>query len=194
MSQKFIIASFDPASTRNLGWATTVLDKNPSKNIVSVKPITKPVITDWACGTFVMPVLEDRWKVLWPIFAMSEAFLNENKPNIVVIEQTSNFAGGFITGQVSQCIGAIFAAAGKLDCNIEFAYPSNIKKIVAGHGRAKKGVIKKATTKLLEANGIEKMKFDSEHAADASANIFYWLIKHKVIEPLDFGDKGTKNE
>jgi len=188
MAKKYIVTSFDPASTRNLGWATTILNKKPSKSNKKI------IIESWNCGTFVLPIHEERWQVLWPIFAISEAFLAEQKPDVVIIEQTSSFAGGFITGQVSQCMGSIFAAAGKLACNLEFAFPTSVKKTITGHGRAKKGAIKKSVTKLLEASGIEKMKFDSEHAADASANILYWLIKHEIIKPLDFGSsKGTKN-
>ncbi len=173
----FCITSFDPASTRNLGWATAILDQVPSK---------ETSVTGWSCGTFVMPTTDERWQVLWPIFAVTEAFLEDPKPDLVIIEKTSSFAGGYITGQVSQCMGAIYAVCGKLNCNLDFVYPSSIKKVVAGNGRAKKSQLKKSVSSLLEAIGIEKMKFDSEHAADASANILYWLIKHEVIAPLEF--------
>lgn len=178
--ENFVIASFDPASTRNLGWAVATLDTE--------QPTPKSTVIKWACGTFVLPFIEERWKVLWPIFAISESFLSDIDPNVVVIEKTSSFAGGFVTGQVSNCMGVIYAVCGKLECNLEFVYPTTVKKTVAGHGRAKKGAVKKAVNILLERIGVGKVVFDSEHAADASANILYWLIKQEIIKPL-----GEKN-
>ena len=81
-------------------------------------------------------------------------------------------------------MGVILAASVKNNVAVEFVYPTSVKKLVADHGRATKTQLKKATRHLLERAGIEKVKFDSEHAADATANILYWLIKNQIIQPL----------
>ncbi len=172
---KYTIIGFDPASTRNIGWASLVLSKKPSD---SAK------MSSWEGGTFVMPIMTERWQVLWPMFSTVEAFLEERNPHLVVVEETSRFSGGFITGQVSHCMGVIFAACGKLDLPVEFVYPTSVKKLVAGHGRATKPKLKKAVRTLLESLGVKKPKFDSDHTADATANIFYWLMKNGVMSPL----------
>jgi Holliday junction resolvasome RuvABC endonuclease subunit len=173
---KYTIVGFDPASTRNIGWASLVLSKKPSDTAK---------IANWEGGTFVMPVTEERWQVLWPMFMTVEAFLQERSPSLIVVEKTSSFAGGFVTGQVSQCMGAILAACGKLGIPVEFVYPTSVKKLVAGHGKASKSKLKKAVRCHLEGFGIKKPKFDSDHTADATASIFCWLMKNGVMSPLE---------
>jgi len=128
-----------------------------------------------------MPVMEEKWQVLWPMFLKIESFLEETNPHLVVMEKTSSFAGGFVTGQVSHCMGVILCLCGKYKVPVEFAYPTSVKKVVAGHGGASKSDLKKATKGLLLAAGVENTKFNSDHTADATANVFYWLIKNSVI-------------
>jgi Holliday junction resolvasome RuvABC endonuclease subunit len=171
---KYTIVGFDPASTRNIGWSSFSLSKKPSNTAK---------ISKWSGGTFVMPITEEKWQVLWPMFESVNEFLEEQQPHLVVVEKTSSFAGGFITGQVSHCMGVILAVCGKLSIPVEFVYPTSVKKLVAGHGRAPKGKVKKATKNLLIAAGIEDVKFHSDHTADAAASVFYWLIKAGVISP-----------
>ena len=173
---KYTIVGFDPASTRNIGWTSLVLSKKPSSNAK---------ISIWEGGTFVMPLTEERWQVLWPMFSTIEEFLMDKKPHLVVVEKTSSFAGGFITGQVSHCMGVILAICGKLNIPVEFVYPTSVKKLVAGHGRAKKGQLKKAVKMLLEYAGIKNPTFDSDHTADATASVFFWLMKNGVMSPLE---------
>lgn len=169
---KYTIIGFDPASTRNIGWSSFVLSKKPCKTAK---------ICEWAGGTFVMPIMEEKWQVLWPMFIAIEDFLEEQEPHLVVVEKTSSFAGGFITGQVSHCMGVLLAVCGKYKIPVEFVYPTSVKKIVAGHGRAKKPQVKKATKNLLTNAGVKDVKFHSDHTADAAASVFYWLIKSGVI-------------
>jgi Holliday junction resolvasome RuvABC endonuclease subunit len=181
---KYTIIGFDPASTRNIGWAVIELDKKPSKTAK---------IHSWECGTFVMPNVEERWQILWPMFMLTEAFLEDNKPHLVIVEQTNSFGGRrnmFITGQVSHCMGVMLAACGKHEIDVEFVFPTSVKKLVSNNGRAKKPLMKKSTHKLLEMAGVENIKFDSEHAADATANILYWLIKNDIISPIKEQDNG----
>ena len=173
---KYTIVGFDPASTRNIGWASLVLSKKPSNNAK---------VSSWEGGTFVMPVTDERWQVLWPMFSTVEDFLLDKKPHLIIVEKTSSFAGGFITGQVSHCMGAILAVCGKLGIAVEFAYPTSVKKQVAGHGRATKPKVKKAVKMLLERSGVKNPTFDSDHTADATAGIFFWLIKNGVMPPLE---------
>jgi Holliday junction resolvasome RuvABC endonuclease subunit len=170
---KHVIIGFDPASTRNIGWSSFTLSKKPSKTAK---------ICDWAGGTFVMPVMDEKWQVLWPMFIVIDAFLEEQTPDLVIVEKTSSFAGGFVTGQVSHCMGVLLAACGKHKMPVEFVYPTSVKKVVAGHGRSTKSKMKKATKEHLKQAGIDA-KFHSDHTADAASNVLYWLIKNGVISP-----------
>ena len=140
-----------------------------------------------------MPLTEERWEVLWPMFVTVEEFLEQRNPHLVVVEKTSSFAGGFITGQVSHCMGVLFAVCGKLKIAVEFVYPTSVKKLVAGHGRATKPQVKKSVRALLEKSGIKKPVFDSEHTADATASVFYWLMKNGVMSPLEGESNGQTN-
>lgn len=169
---KYRIIGFDPASTKNIGWSVITLNKKPSKSAQ---------ISDWEGGTFVMPVFDERWQVLWPMFLTTDVFLEDREPHLVIVEKTSSFAGGFITGQVSHCMGVLLAACGKNKIPVEFVYPSSVKKVVAGHGRASKSKMKKAVKQILEDSGVLNVKFDSDHTADACAGILYWLINAGVI-------------
>ncbi len=171
---KYTIIGFDPASTRNIGWSSFTLSKKPSKTAK---------ISEWAGGTFVMPITDEKWHVLWPMYLVLDEFLGEQDPHLVVVEKTSSFAGGFITGQVSQCMGVLLAVCGKYKIPVEFVFPTSVKKLVTGDGRAKKSKVKKATKKLLTDAGVEEIKFHSDHTADAAASVFYWLIKTGVISP-----------
>lgn len=173
---EYTIIGFDPASTRNIGWSMFTLSKKPSKTAK---------ICDWSGGTFVMSITDEKWQVLWPMYLVIESFLEEHSPNMVIIEKTSSFFGGFITGQVSQCMGVLLAACGKHKISVEFVYPTSVKKLVAGHGRATKSKMKSATKELLTAAGVEDIKFHSEHTADAAGNVLYWLIKTGVIAPKE---------
>lgn len=152
-----IILSFDPASFRNTGWSVFTRDK-----------------TTCISGTIVTKEKEP-WKALYPIFQEVDKILSKYKPDVVVIEKTSSFSGGFITGQVSNCIGVTLAACGKHKRKVEFVYPTHVKKIVTGNGRAKKADIKKAVRDYLKKETGKDIKFDSEHSCDAAANIICWL-------------------
>lgn len=181
--QNFLIIGLDPASLRNIGWSILELTNSPDKK--------NATICDWRGGTFVMPTMEERWQVIWPMFVMLDIFLTEKRPDLVILEKTNQFAqkgGGFVTGQVSHCMGAIYAVCGKHGVDVQFAYPTSVKKTVAGHGRATKTQVKKAVKSILERHNIENVKFDSEHTADAAATILHWLIQKDVIKPLDSED------
>lgn len=171
---KYTIIGFDPASTKNIGWSTFILSKKPSSTAK---------ICEWEGGTFVIPAKEERWQVLWPMFLLLDDFIEEQDPHLIVVEKTSSFAGGFITGQVSHCMGVLLAVCGKHKVPVEFVYPTSVKKLVAGHGRATKSKMKAATRKLLVNAGVENVKFDSDHTADAAGSVFYWLINAGVISP-----------
>lgn len=171
-----VIVSFDPASSRNLGWALANISTDLKEKT------TKLSI---AAGTFVLPSQADSWRNLGNIRLLTDDFLQKQEPDLVVVEKTSSFAAGFITGQVSQCMGSILASC-CLHCDtVEFVLPSHVKKVVSGNGRAKKNEMKKAVLTILQSLGIENAKFDSEHAYDAIANIFCYLIDAgKLVNPI----------
>jgi Holliday junction resolvasome RuvABC endonuclease subunit len=137
-----------------------------------------------SAGTLTVPKFEDdqRYLALWPMFVLVDAFLEKSEPDLIIVEQTSSFKGGFVTGQVSQCMGVILAVCGKHETQAAFVYPSTVKKRVAGHGRATKTQMKKAVQEIIKQLADQEVKFDSEHAIDATANIICWLAQQGAIE------------
>jgi len=176
MSQLTKVLSFDPASVRNLGWSVIEIEADVSQNFV-----LKRVKCD--AGTIVLPKVSEPWEAMWPIFVFVDTILLAQEPNLIIIEKTSSFAGGFVTGQVSNCIGVILACCGKHEVPVSFVYPSHVKKVVTGNGRAVKSEMKKRVQQLIsDLSGGKTIKFDSEHACDATANILCWLIEHDMLE------------
>lgn len=167
------IASFDPASQRNIGWSLLKFNSK-YKEVLAI-----------SADTFVMKSYPGLWQVYWPMFSEVDRFLKKEKPDLVVIEKTSNFAGGFITGQVSQCIGCILASCGKNKLEVEFVYPSSVKLLTAGYGKATKPQIRKSVQKFIFDLTGEEVKYSSEHAYDAMANILFYLMSKKYLTPQD---------
>ncbi len=167
MSTKII--GFDPASLRNLGWSIIDYDDTNVRDSLTC-----------SAGTFVTSVTEEPWQVLWPLSAVVDGLLEAQKPDSVVIEQTSIFGGNrFVTGQIANCIGVILACCGKYSIPVKFVHPTHVKKVLTGDGKASKSKLKKETKRILDDNEIV---FDSEHACDATANILCWLLDNKIIE------------
>lgn len=173
------IAGIDPASTRNLGWCLCTVDSDLTP--IEDNSQFQNINMNWKGGTFTISPKEEKWQCLWPMFMVVDDFLNKYNPSLVVLEKTSSFSGGFITGQVSNCMGVILAVCGKHEIPVIFAYPTTVKKIVSGHGRSTKSIMRKSVKKIFEKLSIKDVKFDSEHSVDATANIIYWLIKEKFI-------------
>jgi len=99
----------------------------------------------------------------------------------VAISNQIRFSGGFVTGQVSNCMGVILSACGKHDLAVAFVYPSHVKKVITGNGRATKGQMKKYVKDMMYQLCGEHVKFDSEHSCDATANILCWLKENKKL-------------
>ncbi len=167
------IISFDPASFRNLGWAKA--------------EITESGIVINA-DTSVTPEIHEVWQAYWPILQFVDQLLGKESPDLVIVEKTSAFSsssGSFVTGQVSHCMGVIYAACGKYGIPVDFVLPTSAKMIVAGHGKATKSQIKKAIQHFVTDLTSDKIvKYSSEHAYDSVGNILCYLIVNGKIQPL----------
>lgn len=164
MSKNFKILSFDPASKKNVGWS-----------IVSFVQTEKDFQLDAVNGgTFVTNHIEP-WQTLWPVFQFADSVINFHKPDYIVMEKTSSFSGGFVTGQVSNCMGAILAACGKHNSKVSFVFPTHVKKVVTGKGKATKTMMKRSVSSFVLKYLNITLKLDSDHAYDALGNIICWL-------------------
>jgi len=167
------ILAFDPASFRNLGWAQVTVTENG--------------INSFVADTFVTPDIHDVWQAYWHIYKFVDALIDKEKPDVVVVEKTSSFStknSSFIGGQVSQCMGVIFAVCGHYKTKVEFALPTSVKITVSGHGKATMTQIRKSVQHFVNELTEEKPKYSSEHAYDSVANILYYLIVHDKVDPL----------
>lgn len=164
------ICSLDPSSTKNLGFAVVDLQNAGDETVVEL-----------AAGTFVLePLGEERWTVLWPLFQVVDLFFTNAQPDLVVVEQTGAFSGSFITSQIANSIGVILACCGKHDVDIVFVYPTHVHKVIYGKGKATKTQIRKAVISILKQLKCD-VKFDSEHAYDAIANILCFMHECEEI-------------
>ncbi|MFA6088601.1 MAG: crossover junction endodeoxyribonuclease RuvC [Candidatus Woesearchaeota archaeon] len=164
------ICSFDPSSTRNLGYAVASLENTKGELYSQIK-----------AGTFVLEPKEERPLLLWSIFQIIDSFLSENCPELVIIEQTGSFSGGFITSQISNCIGVILACCGKHKIKVITVYPTHVKKIITGKGKATKSEMRKSVIGLLQQLKIDNTKYNEEHTYDAIANILTFMHESKDI-------------
>lgn len=154
-----IILSFDPASFKNLGWSVLNTDTNTlSSGTIVFNDVGK----------------DNPSAVLYPVWLIADGYIESYCPKKLIIEKTSSFSGGFVTGQVSMVSGVILAAAGRHSIPVEFVYPTHVKKIITGNGKATKALMKKAIEARLK-NYTVIGKPDSDHAFDAIANIFSYL-------------------
>lgn len=164
------ICSFDPSSTRNLGYAVAKLEN-----------IEKELYSEITAGTFILEAKEEKPLLLWSVFSIVDSFLLENCPDLVVIEQTGSFSGGFITSQISNCIGVILSCCGKHKIKVITVYPTHVKKIITGKGKATKSEMRKSVIGLLQQLKITNTKYNEEHAYDAIANILTFMHECKDI-------------
>lgn len=157
--------SFDPASKKNLGWAK--LDFIDGK------------IDNYEAGTLVLDATDEPWQVCWPMFGFVDETISKYQPDLVICERTSAFSGSFITGQISSCMGVIFACCGKYNLKMKQVYPTHVKKQVTGKGKCTKKQMEKAVKNI-----VKDIKSDisnaSEHAYDALANILCYMIDEKL--------------
>lgn len=169
MNKSLNILGFDPASLVNLGWAHLIL------------PLNEAEVPECEAGTFVFHNTDQK-TTLASIYSTVDSLIAKNNPDLVIVEKTSSFSGGFITGQVSACLGVLLAVMGKHKVDIVEVFPTHVKKVVTGNGRATKKLIKTSIVKLLKGIGFADAKFSSEHAYDAMANIFCHLIDSNIIK------------
>lgn len=175
--QSLTIISFDPSSYKNLGNCIARVQGNE---------------VSFAASTLVLKDIVEPWHSLWPVFYFADTLLEQEKPDIIILEKTSSFSGGFVTGQVSNTSGCLLAAAGKHKIDVVFVYPSHVKKVVSGKGRATKSQMKKSAVKLMDHIGLKQIKFDSEHSCDALCNILCWMIENNFISKPDEEENNAK--
>ena len=103
--ERMKLLGLDPASKRNLGWSAVELSpqkQNPKLICFAIE-----------ASTITLPSTKDVWEVQWPLFLSTDALILDQQPDMVIIEKTSHFSGSFVTGQVANCMGTIFAVCGK---------------------------------------------------------------------------------
>jgi len=136
-------------------------------------------ISNCQAGTFVAKNNGEPWHSCWLFFGFVDKFLKKNKPDLVILEQTGSFRGSFVTSQVGNCIGVIFACCGKNKNNVHFLYPTHVKKMVVGKGKCTKPQMRKAVQKWMDDHNVP-FEAGSEHATDAIANIICHLEDKKA--------------
>jgi len=94
-------------------------------------------------------------------------------PDWIVVEDVFTKRYPFSATKIAQVQAVVFLIAGLLNIPVKTYHPTEIKKAIAGNGRANKEEVAKAVSTLFSIKN-EKL---SEHVIDALALIYYFIIE-----------------
>jgi crossover junction endodeoxyribonuclease RuvC len=152
-----VIIGLDPSSYRNCGWAVLKVTNN---KLVLLKKFTQTITRD-----------QNDIGRLKDIYDQTQALIDEFKPDGLVVERSMGGGLQFVRNNLSETVGVVKLCCYINNVKVYEVSPAHIKKIIAGHGRAKKPHIK---ANIVAAFGLTKA--GPEHECDAAA----FAISHLV--------------
>jgi crossover junction endodeoxyribonuclease RuvC len=152
-----IVIGLDPSSYRNCGWAVLRLVDN---KLVLMKKFTQTITRD-----------QDDIGRLKDIYDQTQALIDEFKPHALVVERSMGGGMQFVRNNLAETVGVVKLCCFLNKVKVYEVSPAHIKKIIAGHGRAKKPHIK---ANIVATFGLAKA--GPEHECDAAA----FAISHLV--------------
>jgi len=144
------VVGLDPASYRNNGWAILGLkDGVLELRKKYTQKMTRPQ--------------EDIGR-LKDIYDETQAIIKEFSPDAMVVERSMGGGLQFVRNNLSEAVGVVKLVCFMNSVEVYEVSPAHVKKIIAGHGRAKK--------KHIKANVVATFalaKAGAEHECDAAA-------------------------
>ncbi len=120
-------------------------------------------------GWIETPKEQEATKRLLSISQQTEKLIEKAAPDILAIERLFFFINAKTAMGVSEAIGVIKMIAGKSKLPMVEYAPLQVKKIVTGNGKSKKGEVKKAIRKIVKIRCPKKKKTYFDDVADAIA-------------------------
>jgi crossover junction endodeoxyribonuclease RuvC len=150
LAEGLTVVGFDPPASRNGGWGCVRFEGGKAKLL---SKFTQVIDRD--------PADIGRMR---DIYDQTRKIIEEFKPSILCIERSMGGGLQFVRGNLSEGVGVVKLCCYDLGVLVYEVSPGHLKKIIAGHGRAKKTHIKANIAAYfdLKKKGIE-------HECDAVA-------------------------
>lgn len=152
-----VVIGLDPSSYKNCGWA-----------VVSIKDGGLVLLKKF---TAVNQRPEEDMGRLKDIYDQTQVLISEFKPNALVVERSMGGGLQFVRNNLSETVGVVKLCCFNNGVKVYEVSPAHIKKIIAGHGRAKKPHIK---ANIVATFGLAKS--GPEHECDAAAFAVSYLV------------------
>jgi crossover junction endodeoxyribonuclease RuvC len=153
-----IVIGMDPASYRNCGWA-----------VLEMTAIKKPVLLEKF--TQVLQREQDDLGRLRDIYEQLAELIKKHHPGYLCLERSMGGGLAFVRNNLSENVGVAKLCAYDNSVKVIEVSPAHLKKVITGHGRAKK---KHIMANVCAEFGLEKAGV--EHECDAAAIALSYLI------------------
>lgn len=145
-----VVLGMDPAATRNCGWAALSWDGS------------KPVLLDKFTQKIERPEDEIALGRLRDIYDELAKLIDKHHPRILCMERSTGGGLIFVRSNLSETVGAAKLCCFDKSVLVYETSPGHLKKVITGHGRAKKKHIK---ANIVAEFGLKKP--GPEHECDA---------------------------
>jgi len=152
-----VMIGLDPSSTKNAGWAVVELEGG---KLSLLKKFTQKIQRD----------KEDIGR-LKDLYDQTQELIDEFKPKSLVVERSMGGGLQFVRNNLSETVGVVKLCCYINEVEVWEVSPAHIKKVIAGHGRAKKQHIK---ANVVATFGLKKA--GPEHECDAAAFVVCQLV------------------
>jgi crossover junction endodeoxyribonuclease RuvC len=145
-----VVVGMDPSSFRNCGWA-----------VVSYKSNSVALLDKF---TQVFPGEESDISRYRAVYDKLAEIIKKYNPSVLCLERSMGGGLAFVRNNLSETVGVAKLCCHDNNVKIFETSPSHLKKIVAGHGSAKKKAIK---ANIVATFGLGKS--GAEHECDAAS-------------------------
>lgn len=157
LREGLVVVGCDPSSTRNCGWGVVKFEGGMAKLLAK----------------FTLEITREqndigRYKDVYDAMQTIHA---THRPSVLCIERSMGGGLQFVRNNLSETVGVLKLCCHNLGINCHEMSPAHLKKIFAGHGRAKK--------KDMKANVVatfDLKKAGAEHECDAVALAVSYFI------------------
>lgn len=153
-----IVIGMDPASYRNCGWA--VLEMTDTKKPVLLEKFTQVIQRE-----------QDDLGRLRDIYEQLAELIKKHRPGHLCLERSMGGGLAFVRNNLSENVGVAKLCAHDNSVKVIEVSPAHLKKVITGHGRAKKRHI---MANVCAEFGLQKAGV--EHECDAAAIALSYLI------------------